>query len=150
MKFIRGCTVLVAVLTATNAMGHEKWFTEVSGKLFSPNHPLAGSQAHLLGLLQVGIALALFYGVFTRVAAVVLVLTWFRAIGVIGLEAALENIHYLGFAIFFFFTGRGTCSINDPRAWQGSRNSSSWDTIEALGSTAYLSPFVRQLGIYRL
>ena len=84
----------------------------LSAKLFSPNHPLAGSQAHLLGLLQAGIALALFYGVFTRVAAIVLALTWFRAIGIIGLEAALENIHYLGFALFFFCAGRSTCSID--------------------------------------
>jgi uncharacterized membrane protein YphA (DoxX/SURF4 family) len=84
----------------------------LAGKLFSPNHPLAGSQAHLLGLVQVGIALTLFYGIFTRLAAVALALTWFGAIGVIGVEAALENIHYLGFALFFFCAGRSACSID--------------------------------------
>ena len=84
----------------------------LTAKFFSPNHPLVGSQAHLLGLLQTSIALALFYGVFTRAAAVALALTWVGAIFVIGLEGAMENIHYLGFAIFFFFAGRGIFSID--------------------------------------
>ena len=44
----------------------------VNGELFTPNNKLSGVWMYALGLAQTGIALAVFYGAFTRVAAVAL------------------------------------------------------------------------------
>jgi uncharacterized membrane protein YphA (DoxX/SURF4 family) len=84
----------------------------VSGELFTPNNKLPGAWLYLFGLAQTGIALAIFYGALTRLAAVALAVLWFLGIFVIGLEAMLESSMYLGFAAFFFFAGRGPISID--------------------------------------
>ncbi len=84
----------------------------VSGELFTPNNKLPGAWLYLFGLAQTGIALALFYGALTRLAAVALAILWFLGIFIIGLEAMLESSMYLGFAAFFFFAGRGPISID--------------------------------------
>lgn len=84
----------------------------VQGKLFAPNSVLPGAWAYMLGTIALGVALGLFYGVFTRAAALVLGLLWFAGTWVIGLEAMLENIHYLGFAGFFYLAGRGPFSLD--------------------------------------
>lgn len=84
----------------------------VQGKLFSPNNQLPGVWVYFLGLAQTGIALALFYGGLTRVAAVALALLWLLGIPLIGIEAMLDSAMYLGFAAFFFFAGRGPISID--------------------------------------
>jgi uncharacterized membrane protein YphA (DoxX/SURF4 family) len=52
------------------------------------------------------------YGTLTRVAAVAFGALWIFGIGVVGLQAMLENAHFLGFACFFFLTGRGPYSID--------------------------------------
>ncbi len=67
---------------------------------------------YALGLAQTGIALAIFYGALTRIAAVALAVLWFAGIFLIGLEPMLESSMYLGFAAFFFLAGRGPISID--------------------------------------
>jgi hypothetical protein len=84
----------------------------VQGELFTPNNKLPGVWIYAFGLAQTGIALAIFYGALTRVAAVALGLLWFAGIFLVGLESMLESSMYLGFAAFFFLAGRGPISID--------------------------------------
>jgi len=84
----------------------------VQGELFTPNNKLPGVWMYVFGLAQTGIALALFYGGLTRIAAVALGVLWFAGIFLVGLEPMLESSMYLGFAAFFFFAGRGPISID--------------------------------------
>lgn len=84
----------------------------VQGELFAPGNPLPGAWAYLLGLVQTGVALSFFYGGFARAAAVVLALLWGLGVAVVGPEGMLENIHYLGFAGFFYLAGRGPLAVD--------------------------------------
>ncbi len=84
----------------------------MSNRLFSPNNLLHGVWIYIFGLAQVASALSFFYGGFTRLMAMALSLVWIAGIFVVGLEPMLENIHYLGFAAFFFLAGRGPISID--------------------------------------
>jgi uncharacterized membrane protein YphA (DoxX/SURF4 family) len=84
----------------------------VQGDLFSPDHGLPGGWAYIIGLLQAGIALSLFYGGLTRVSAALLGWLWLMSFAFIGVEGALDNALVLGFAAFFFFAGRGPVSID--------------------------------------
>ncbi|MDQ3750914.1 MAG: DoxX protein [Acidobacteriota bacterium] len=84
----------------------------VQGELFTPNNKLPGVWMYALGLVQTGIALAIFYGALTRLAAIALALLWFAGIFLLGLEPMLESSMYLGFAVFFFLAGRGPISID--------------------------------------
>lgn len=84
----------------------------VQGELFAPSNPLPGAWSFVLGLLQTGIALSFFYGGLTRFAALLLALIWVLGLFVVGPEGMLENIHFLGFAGFFFLAGRGPISID--------------------------------------
>jgi uncharacterized membrane protein YphA (DoxX/SURF4 family) len=84
----------------------------VQGELFTPNNKLPGVWMYALGLAQTGIALAIFYGALTRLAAIMLALLWFAGIFLVGLEPMLDNAMYLGFAAFFFLAGRGPISID--------------------------------------
>jgi len=82
------------------------------GELFSPNNQLPGAWVYWLGVVQIGVCLSFIYGGLTRLAAIALAAIWVTGIGVFGLEAMLENLHYLGFAAFFFLTGRGPYAID--------------------------------------
>lgn len=84
----------------------------VQGQLFSPNNQVSGIWLYVIGLAQTGIALAIFYGALTRLAAVALGVLWFAGIFLVGLETMLDSTMYLGFAAFFFFAGRGPISID--------------------------------------
>ncbi len=84
----------------------------VQGELFSPNNKLPGAWLYILGLVMMGIALSIFYGAFTRFAAVGLATLWIAGVFVVGPEPMLENSMYLGFAAFFFLAGRGPFSID--------------------------------------
>jgi uncharacterized membrane protein YphA (DoxX/SURF4 family) len=84
----------------------------VQGNLFTPKLYLPGAWAYFVGLLQAGVALALFYGGFTRAAALVLAWLWLIGIAFVGIEGALDNAHVLGFALFFFLAGRGPIAID--------------------------------------
>jgi len=84
----------------------------VNGELFTPNNKLTGFWTYVFGLAQTGIALAIFYGALTRIAAVALAVLLFAGIFLVGLEPMLESSMYLGFAAFFFLAGRGPISID--------------------------------------
>ena len=84
----------------------------VQGYLFAPYLHLQGAWQYWLGLVQVGVAIALFYGALTRLAAVAMAMAWLIGIGVFGFEPMLENSHYVGFAAFFFLAGRGPLSVD--------------------------------------
>lgn len=84
----------------------------IRGRLFTPNHLLPGGWYSFVGLTQLTIALALFYGVLTRPAAVLLALLWLAGCLWRGPVAMLENLHYLGFAVFFFLAGRGPYAVD--------------------------------------
>ncbi|MGY2894914.1 DoxX protein [Deinococcus sp. UYEF24] len=92
--------VHVAVPLAINSMQRH---------LFVPDVPLPLS---LLDLFELGIALALFFGILTRYAAVALAFLWVLGIFLVGLRPMLENAHFLGYAGFFFFAGRGPISVD--------------------------------------
>jgi uncharacterized membrane protein YphA (DoxX/SURF4 family) len=84
----------------------------IRGDLFSPNNQLTGVWLYWLGVTQIGVALSLLYGALSRVSAVMLGALWLVGIGVVGLEPMLENLHFFGFAAFFFLTGRGPYSLD--------------------------------------
>ena len=84
----------------------------VQGRLFSPDNAVPQPWNYFLGLAQTGIALALFYGAFTRLAALALAALWIVGIGLAGLQSMLDNAFYLGFAAFFFCAGRGPLSVD--------------------------------------
>jgi uncharacterized membrane protein YphA (DoxX/SURF4 family) len=84
----------------------------IQGHLFVPYLNLHGVWQYWLGLIQVGAAVALFYGGLTRLAAIAIGVAWLTGIGVFGLEPMLEIVHYVGFAAFFFLAGRGPFSID--------------------------------------
>ena len=84
----------------------------VQGTLFSPDNELPGVWANLLGLVEAGVALSLFYGGLTRIAAGALAGLWVVGIPLLGLQPMLDNALYLGFAAFFFLVGRGPISID--------------------------------------
>src|SRR5215203_6559364 len=84
----------------------------VQGTLFSPDNELPGVWANFLGFAETFVALSLFYGAFTRIAAGALGAMWVVGLFVVGLEPMLDNALYLGFAAFFFLAGRGPISID--------------------------------------
>jgi uncharacterized membrane protein YphA (DoxX/SURF4 family) len=84
----------------------------IQGHLFAPHLNLQGFWQYWLGLIQVGAAIALFYGGLTRLAAIGIGVAWLIGMGVFGFETMLENTHYLGFAAFFFLAGRGPFSVD--------------------------------------
>lgn len=84
----------------------------VQGTLFSPDNELPGVWANFLGFAETFVALSLFYGAFTRIAAGALGALWVVGLFVLGLEPMLDNALYLGFAAFFFLAGRGPISID--------------------------------------
>ncbi|MGB3635125.1 MAG: hypothetical protein WA982_13880, partial [Rubrobacteraceae bacterium] len=84
----------------------------VQGELFSPNNELPGVWANFLGFAETMVALSLFYGAFTRIAAGGLAGLWVFGIFLLGPQAMLDNALYLGFAAFFFLAGRGPYSVD--------------------------------------
>ena len=84
----------------------------VTGTLFSPNNPLPGASLHWVGLAEIGLSLCFIYGGLTRAAGLGLGLVWLLGIALVGLEPMMENLHYLGFAGFFFLAGRGPYAVD--------------------------------------
>ncbi|MBC7646799.1 MAG: DoxX protein [Pseudopedobacter sp.] len=84
----------------------------VQTEYFTFNNPLEKGPGSLFGLMLTFVALSFAYGGFTRIAAVVLALLWLAGIPLVGLTSTLENIHFLGFAAFFFLNGRGPLAID--------------------------------------
>ncbi|GAC1442093.1 MAG: hypothetical protein NVS3B17_22420 [Vulcanimicrobiaceae bacterium] len=79
---------------------------------FSPDAPLHGFAAYLVGVLETFVALALFYGALTRLSAILLAGVWLAGFVLVGPEVALENATFLGIAGFFFLAGRGPIAID--------------------------------------
>ena len=88
------------------------WCTAFKGTCSPRTSTWHGVWQYWLGLIQVGAAVALFYGGLTRLAAIAIGVAWLIGIGVFGLEPMLENSHYVGFAAFFFLAGRGPFSVD--------------------------------------
>lgn len=84
----------------------------VQGRLFSPNNELPQPWNFLVGTVEIAIALSFLYGGLTRAFAVGLGALWVASGMFLSWETALENLHYLGAASFFFCTGRGPYSID--------------------------------------
>ena len=84
----------------------------VQGNLFSPDNSLHAPWKYLLGLAQTGVALALFYGALTRLAALALGALWVIGLFLVGVEPMLDNTFYLGFVAFFYLAGRGPVSVD--------------------------------------
>ncbi len=78
----------------------------------SPNAPLHGFAAYVVGVLETFVALAFFYGALTRLSAIVLALVWVSGFFLVGPEVTLENTTLLGIAGFFFLAGRGPVAID--------------------------------------
>lgn len=87
-------------------------FNGVQGNLFSPDNVLPGPWSNFLGLFETGVALSLFYGGFTRIAAVGMAGLWLAGVPLLGLQPMLDNVLFLGFAAFFFLAGRGPVSVD--------------------------------------
>jgi uncharacterized membrane protein YphA (DoxX/SURF4 family) len=84
----------------------------VKGTLFSPNNAMTGGSLHWVGLAEIGLSLCFLYGGLTRVAGIGLGLVWLFGVPLVGIEAMMENLHYLGFAGFFFLAGRGPYAVD--------------------------------------
>jgi uncharacterized membrane protein YphA (DoxX/SURF4 family) len=84
----------------------------VQGQLFSPDLHIPGALAYLVGLVQVGVALAFFYGGLTRLAALALAGLWLAGFALSGIEGMFDNALMLGFAGFFWLAGRGPLAID--------------------------------------
>jgi uncharacterized membrane protein YphA (DoxX/SURF4 family) len=84
----------------------------VKGALFSPNNVLSGAWLYWIGVAEIGLGLSFIYGGLTRIAGVGLAALWLIGIAVVGLEPMLENLHYLGYAAFFYLAGRGPYSMD--------------------------------------
>lgn len=84
----------------------------ILGRLFFSNISLPDVWSNWIGLAQILIALALFYGGLTRPAAILAAALWIIGLDLIGFRPMLESIQYLGFAAFFYSAGRGPYSID--------------------------------------
>jgi uncharacterized membrane protein YphA (DoxX/SURF4 family) len=84
----------------------------IKGELFSPNNDLSHGWLYWLGVAEIGIGLCFLYGGLTRLAGAALVALWLVGAVVVGWEPMLENLHYLGFAAFFYLTGRGPYAVD--------------------------------------
>lgn len=84
----------------------------VTGTLFSPNNSLTDASLHWIGLFEIGLSLCFLYGGLTRVAGLGLGVLWLLGLPLVGPESMMENLHYLGFAGFFFLAGRGPYAID--------------------------------------
>jgi uncharacterized membrane protein YphA (DoxX/SURF4 family) len=110
----RGLTIFYAILPLILAvhLAIPLLANAVNGRLLSQNNVLAAPWTYYLGVIQTGVALALFYGLLTRVACLALVLLWCSGLAIFGFESMAENVHVLGYAVFFFLVGRGPVSLD--------------------------------------
>lgn len=98
---ILGAHVAIALLT-----------NGVQGRLFAIENKLSGNWQHWIGLAEILVALSFFYGVLTRPAAILLGSLWLLGLDLAGLLPMLKTLPYLGFAFFFYLTGRGPHAID--------------------------------------
>lgn len=92
----------------------------INVELFAPNLvlrepgavPLQSSFAAVAAVLQIGVALALFYGAFTRPAALALVALWAAGVVHFGPVLMLEQAIVAGIALTLAITGRGPFAVD--------------------------------------
>lgn len=84
----------------------------VQNQLLVPNLVMETSVGIFVGLAEVGVALLLFYGVFTRYAASGLAAIWILGVLLFGPVKLLEHALYPGIAAFFWIVGRGPIAID--------------------------------------
>jgi len=86
------------------------------GMLFSPNlHPSDEPLGRAILVVEAMCGLMLLLGFATRAAAILLALLGIAAMQPFTFESILENVHFLGIAIFFFIVGRGPFSLDRLR-----------------------------------
>ncbi|HEV2250147.1 MAG TPA: DoxX family protein [Candidatus Limnocylindria bacterium] len=86
------------------------------GILFSPNlHPSDEPIGRAILVVEAMCGVMLLLGLATRAAAVLLAVLGIVAMQPFTLESGLENVHFLGIAIFFFIVGRGPLSLDRLR-----------------------------------
>jgi hypothetical protein len=94
----------------------------VEGRLFVPNLTLALPARAFAGVLEIAVALLLFYGLFARAAGVALAALWALGLLIFGPTLLLEQAIVLGFAFFFFAVGRGPVAVDRVFGpWAGAR-----------------------------
>jgi uncharacterized membrane protein YphA (DoxX/SURF4 family) len=92
----------------------------INVELFAPNlilrepgsMPLQSPFAVVAAVLQIGVALALFYGAFTRAAALALVALWAAGVVYFGPVLLLEQAIVPGIALTLLITGRGPFAVD--------------------------------------
>lgn len=110
--------MLLAVHTAVPLM-----VSGIQGQLFVPNLVMELPLRPVVGLMEVGIALLLFYGLLTRAAAVLLAVLWLLGAVLFGPVLLLEHAIFLGIAGFFYVTGRGPVALDSLFGpWAGARD----------------------------
>lgn len=100
----------------------------VRGELFVPSLVMERPLSLVAGLAEVGVGLLLFYGFFTRPAALGLAVLWLTGGVVFGPVLMLEQVVFLGIAGFFWIAGRGPVAVDAhfgprtkvKRRWLGS------------------------------
>jgi hypothetical protein len=94
----------------------------LEGRLFVPNLRLELPARAFAGVLQIAVALLLFYGLFARAAGLALAALWLLGVALFGPVLLLEHTILLGFAAFFFVSGRGPVAVDRVfGAWAGAR-----------------------------
>lgn len=94
----------------------------VQGQLFAPNLQMTLPASAFVGLLEIGVALLLFYGIFARYAALGLAAIWTLGLVLFGPVLMFEHVIFLGIAAFFAIVGRGPLAVDRVfGAWAGAR-----------------------------
>lgn len=84
----------------------------IQNHLLVPNLAMERGTGELVGLAEVAVGLLLFYGVFTRYAALALAGIWLAGAAIFGPVLLLEHTIYLGIAAFFWIAGRGPVAVD--------------------------------------
>jgi uncharacterized membrane protein YphA (DoxX/SURF4 family) len=94
----------------------------IDGQLLVPNLAMRLPADAFVGLLEIAVALLLFYGIFARYAGLALAATWLLGVLLFGPVLLLEHTIYLGLAAFFFIAGRGPIAVDRIFGdWAGAR-----------------------------
>jgi uncharacterized membrane protein YphA (DoxX/SURF4 family) len=85
-------------------------------RLFSPNIELPENRLGYLMVIAVTIAAFSFItGVLTRFGALAIIVLWIMAFGLVPWEEVMEQVLYVGIAIYLFAVGRGVVRYRDHR-----------------------------------
>lgn len=99
--------LLLAVHTAVPLL-----VSGIQRQLLVPNLQMGIGTGAVIGVLEIGVALLLFYGVFARYAAFGLAGVWVVGAALFGPSLLLEHVEFLGIAAFFWIAGRGPVAFD--------------------------------------